>query len=344
MGNNIKFSKTFRITNREIGQRQPVFIIAEAGVAHFGSIEKAKALVDLAVSAGVDAVKFQVFKTGELFCREAKEWLARMQSKELPFDAFREIKEYCDKKGIIFFATAHDETSLEFLDTLNVPAYKIGSGEVDNWPFLKKVALKKKPVILSTGMYTLDKINHALNIFAEVGNLDIALLHCVTLYPTPPSEVNLRMIETLKESFHVIVGYSDHTEGFHFPLAAVAFGAQIIEKHITLDVNISNAQDWKVSCRAEDLTLMVRQIREIEAGRGSGIKVLSEAERLNLRWARKSLVAMRDISKGEVITSSAIGAKRPGVGISPAYIDKIIGRKAKVDIQKDTMIRWEYLL
>lgn len=340
----LEFSKSFTIGNCGIGQDLPVFIVAEAGVAHFGSVEKARALVDLAVTAKADAVKFQVFRTSELVSRESKEWIERLRPKELPFEAFQTIEAYCREKGIIFFATAHDEPSLEFLDSLDVPVYKIGSGEVGNWPFLKKIVSRNKPVILSTGMYTMEELSEALAIFAEAGNPDVAVLHCVTQYPTPPSEVNLLAMKTIRENFDVIVGYSDHTQGFHFPLAAVSLGAQVVEKHITLDFNVPNAQDWKVSCGPEQLPIMVKQIRDIEAGLGSGVKAPGEAERLSLSWARKSLVAVRDISQGEVITPGMLSAKRPGNGISPAHMDEVIGKKAKLNIQKDTAIQWEQLL
>jgi N,N'-diacetyllegionaminate synthase len=338
-----EFSKVFSISHRKVGHGQPVFVVAEAGVAHFGSVEKAMALVDMAVRAKADAVKFQVFKTEELISKESQDWIERLRSKELPFEAFRRIQHYCHEKGIIFYATAHEESSLEDLDKLNVPVYKIGSGEVENWPFLREVASRKKPVILSTGMYTKEHIRQALKIFADEGNLDLAVLHCVTQYPTPASEVNLRAIEMIRSDFDVIVGYSDHTEGFHFPLAAVAAGAKVIEKHISLDFNIPNAQDWKVSCGPKDLQVMVRQIKEIEEGLGTGEKMPSEAERGNISWARKSLVAARDIQKGEEITSDMLRIKRPGTGISPARVGDVIGRKARVHIEEDNMIRWQEL-
>lgn len=341
--NNFLFSQRLVINGHEVGINCPVFIIAEAGVAHFGSLDKAKQLVDLAVESGADAVKFQIFKTEELVSIESEEWRNRLRSRELPYEAFRDIQTYCNERNIIFLATAHDKKSLEFLDTLNVPAYKIGSGEVGNWPFIEKVAARKKPVILSTGMYTLEQIGEALEVIAKTENHDVAVLHCVTSYPTDPADVNLHAMETIREAYSVIVGYSDHTQGFHFPLAAAARGASIIEKHITLDFNVPDAQDWKVSCGPEDFPILVQQIREIEAGLGSGVKVPGEAELLSLKWASKSLVAAVDIMRGEIITSEKLCAKRPGYGIVPAEINKIIGRKAKVDIKADSLIKWEQL-
>jgi N,N'-diacetyllegionaminate synthase len=337
------FNHSISIQGRRLGEAHPVFLIAEAGVAHFGSLDKAKQLVDLAVAAGADAVKFQIFRTEDLVSRESAEWRNRLKTKELAYESFREIQAYCRRRKIIFFATAHDETSLDFLDTLEVPVYKVGSGEVGNWPFIKKVASRGKPVILSTGMYRLEEVSRALDLIAEAGNRDVVVLHCTTLYPTPPHLVNLRAMDTLREAFHVPVGYSDHTQGFLFPLAAVARGACMVEKHITLDFNVPYAQDWKVSCGPVDFPVMVQQIREIQAGLGSGIKIPSEKELSSLDWARKSLVAKEDIPEGSVITMEMVCAKRPGFGIAPSDVDKVIGRKTKGKIHKDTFIQWENL-
>ncbi len=336
-----KFSENIRIADRLIGDHHPLFIIAEAGVSHFGSLEKAKRLVDLAVEAKADAVKFQIYRTEELISKESFEWIGRLKTKELPFEAFHKIKSYCESRGIIFFATAHDKKSLECLDDLDVPVYKIGSGEIDNWSFLKLVASRGKPVILSTGMYTMKKISQALDTFMEVDVRDIALLHCVTQYPTPPQDVNLRAMESIRKKFNIIVGYSDHTEGYHFPLVAAALRASIIEKHISLDFNVPNAQDWKVSCGPEDFCLMVKQIREIEEGMGSGIKKPGRNEMKSIAWARKSLIAADEIVEGETITHTKIAFKRPGTGIPPCDVDKVIGKKATKTIHKDMMIKWE---
>jgi len=338
-----KFSNVFSIQGRQVGKGCSVFIIAEAGVAHFGSLDKARRLVDLAVEAKADAVKFQVFKASELISSESREWVHRLRSRELPYEAFGDIQRYCHEKRIIFFATAHDEPSLEVLDTLDVPVYKIGSGEVDNWAFIEKVASRKKPVILSTGLYTLEQVGTALDRIAKVGNPDVSVLHCVTDYPTVPAEVNLRAMDTIRETYSVITGYSDHTKGFHFPLAAVARGASIIEKHITLDFDVPNAQDWKVSCGPEDFPVMVRQIRDIEVGLGSGVKRPGEAELSNVSWARKSLVAAVDISEGETITPDKLSIKRPGIGIVPTDVEKVVGKKAKVKIKANTLIKWGQL-
>lgn len=337
------FSSVFHAAGRPVGQGAPVYIIAEAGVAHFGSMDKAMRLVDLAADAGADAVKFQVFSAKDLVSGESAQWRERLKSRELPREAFRDIRDYCAERGILFFATAHDMGSLDWLTELGVPLYKIGSGEVRNWPFIEEIARRGKPVFLSTGMYTLDDVSQALEVFARAGNPDLAVLHCVTSYPTPPDEVNLRAMDTLRQTFGTVTGFSDHTRGFHIPLAAVARGAKVIEKHITLDFNVPDAQDWKVSCGPHDLKTFVDQAREVEASLGQGVKAPTSAEKAALDWARKSLVAARPIAAGKVINAADLTAKRPGSGIPPSEIDTVLGRTTAQDIAEDTIIQPEML-
>lgn len=338
------FNKTIKINNKAVGEGQPVFVIAEAGVNHFGSMDKAKRLIDVAVNSKADAFKIQVFKTENLISCESNEWRDRLKPKELTYEEVREIRELCQLRGIIFLATAHEEESLSFIESLDVPAYKIGSGEINNLPFIREIARKKKPVIISTGMYTLEEIGQALEVIMSEDNRDIIILHCVTIYPSPPKEVNLKAIDTIKKEFNVLVGYSDHTVGHEIPLAAVAKGACMIEKHITIDRDVPNAQDWKVSCGPEDFTQFISSIRNIEAALGTGIKSPSEIELKNKLWARKSIVATVDINKGDIITDTMLCTKRPGHGIIPAETNKIIGMKAKVNIKKDTLIKWDHLI
>lgn len=333
------FSKKILVDRRAVGNDQPVFIVAEAGVAHFGKVEKALSLVDLAVEAGADAVKFQIFRTDNLISTEAMQWKERLSARELPFEAFSDIKKYCAKRNIIFFATAHDVDSLVFLDKLEPPLYKIGSGEVKNWVFIKSIAQKGKPVIVSTGMYTLKDVQRVVNLFKEANNPCLMLLHCVTSYPTRPGDVNLAVIPAMNKEFGAIMGYSDHTEGIHFPLAAVALGAKIIEKHIALDFNVPNAQDWKVSCDRDSLTQLIRQIREIEAGIGDGEKKPQASEIKSVLWARKSIVSKVSILPDQPITSSMVRFKRPGTGIPPSEINQVLGRRANVQIEPDTIIK-----
>lgn len=339
----IEFSDRFEVDGHPVGKGAPVFVIAEAGVAHFGSEDKAYRLVDLAAEAGADAVKFQVFDVDALISEELPDWKSRLAPRQLPYDAFRRIQAYCADKGITFFATAHDEPSLDFLAELNVPLYKVGSGEVGNWPFLQRVARLGKPMIFSTGMYQRSQIAEALEMLGQTGNRDIAVLHCVTRYPTPPEEVSLGNMQWIRENHRVVTGYSDHTKGFHFPLAAVALGAQIIEKHITLDYDVPNAQDWKVSCGPADLGLFISQLREIEAGLGSRSQGPTAGERDSLVWASKSLVPARDIPAGTVLQKSDLIGKRPGTGISPSRIAEVVGKKTKTNLTRDQIIQWEQL-
>lgn len=338
-----RFADRFLIGERPVGRECPVYVIAEAGVAHFGNEEKALRLVDLAVEGGADAVKFQIFDVKALIAPELPAWRQRLGSRQLPYDAFARIQAYCTSRGIPFFATAHDEPSLEFLSSLRVPAYKVGSGEVGNWPFLQRVASLGKPVIVSTGMYETQQIGEALNALADAGQPNVALLHCVTQYPTPPAEAALGNIALLQDRFDAVVGYSDHTRGFHIPLAAVALGAKIIEKHITLDFDVPDAQDWKVSCGPADLSRFVSELREVEASLGVKPAVPADAERDNKVWATKSLVTRRRILAGTTVTADDLTAKRPGTGVPPSRIADVVGRKTIVDLAPDVVLRWEHL-
>lgn len=337
------FSSIFSINDRLVGKNQPVYIIAEAGVSHFGNEEKAYKLVDLAVESGADAIKFQIYDVDAMISRVSEDWKNRLGSRQLEYSAFERIQTYCIDKNITFFATAHDQPSLEYLISLNVPAYKIGSGEVGNWPFFERIASLGKPVIFSTGMYQIDQINDALDVISNSNNKDIGVLHCVTEYPAPPSDIGLENISLISKKFGVVSGYSDHTKGYHIPLAAIAMGAKIIEKHISLDFNVPNAQDWKVSCGPNDLALFIKQARDIEAALGLKKSDLSSGEKESLIWATKSLVAKKNIKIGEIISVNDLDSKRPGTGISPSFIMDLVGRRAKKNIQADEVIKWEFL-
>lgn len=265
-----RFAPSFSIAGRPVGQDAPCYVIAEAGVAHFGSVDKARALVDLAVQAKADAVKFQHFRSERLVGPSAPDWRDRLKSRELSDDEMLRTAEYARKRGMTFICTGHDEPSLEFLDrTVGVPAFKIGSGEVENWPFIADIARRGKPVILSTGMYSLELIEQALNVLSENGCTEAAVLHCVTSYPADPSTINLDVMRQIRQFFAGPVGYSDHTAGTAVPLAAVALGANVIEKHIALDFNVPDAQDWKVSCGPDDLVEFVADVRAVSAARGA---------------------------------------------------------------------------
>ena len=339
----MRFNPSFTIANHTVGAGAPVFIIAEGGVNHFGDLNKALALVDLAARAGADAFKTQVFATDRLVSSRLPGWRERLRPKEVTFDFLCRMKERCDQRGLIFLCTAHEESTLPWLDALEVPAFKIGSGERDNVAYLREIAERGKPIILSTGMYDLGKVKETLEIFADAGCRDLALLHCVTSYPTPYAEVNLRAINAFKRIFPGPVGYSDHTDGHHAVLAAVALGAAIVEKHITLDFNVPEAQDWKVSAGPEDFPLLVRHLREVEAALGSEVKAVQPCETAALTWALKSLVAARNLSAGTVLKEDMVIAKRSGAGLAPVHLPKIMGRKLSLDLEADQPLEWEHL-
>ena len=337
------FEKTFTVADRIIGQDNPCFIIAEAGVSHLGSIDKAYSLVDVAVKAGADAIKFQFFKTSELISSVSSDWIERMRPKELSLEALRDIRDYCLSRKIIFFATAHDLVSLEELARLNPPVYKIGSGEVKNPEYFKTVARLGKPVIFSTGMYTRKDLDESLAILASEKCNRVAVMHCVTQYPTPPGEANLKRIITLKGIFPGPVGYSDHCATYDIAASSVLLGADLIEKHITLEKNIPNAQDWKVSCDTQEFVEFVASIRRLEAAGGSGEFYPCEGELKSITWARKSIVTAKKLSAGYVITRDCLSFKRPGTGISPDRIDEVLGKKLKVGVEEDTIITADML-
>lgn len=332
------FDDPIRIGNKEVGSNCPAFVIAEAGVNHFGNVEIARHLIDMAVIARADAVKFQIYKTRNLISGVAPDWIERMQAKELPYAAFNELSQYCKQKGIIFLATAHDEESLEFLRTLDPPAYKIGSGELSNLEFLSKVAECGKPVLLSTGMYDMEDVREAVEFFAKTENRQLILLHCTTRYPPSPEEIDLRAIQAMQREFGLAVGYSDHSIGIEIVLAAAALGAAVIEKHIAVSKHAPNSQDCPVSCDAKDLIEMINGIRKIERAMGCGKKKPSESEMQSRAWARKSIVARKDIQKGEKITEQMLAMKRPGTGLSPKQLSLVVGSIAKRDIKTDALL------
>ena len=329
-----------------------VFIIAEAGVNHNGSLEIAKKMIDVAVDAGADAVKFQTFKAEKLVCRNAQK--AEYQKKttdknesqfemikklELDLNAHRELIMHCTERGIVFLSTPFDLDSIHLLHELGLEIFKIPSGEITNLPYLKEIGTLKKKVIMSTGMANLKEVEGALDVLTQAGTAleDITVLHCNTEYPTPFKDVNLLAMLTIQEAFKVKVGYSDHTLGIEVPIAAVALGAKVIEKHFTLGKNMQGP-DHKTSLVPEELNGMVKAIRNIEKALGSGIKQPSHSELKNKSVARKSIIAVKSIKKGEVFTSENITAKRPGIGISPLEWDRVIGSKALRNFDEDEII------
>jgi N,N'-diacetyllegionaminate synthase len=330
-----------------------VFIIAEAGVNHNGRLDLAYQLIDVAKDAGADAVKFQTFKAENVVSRLADK--AEYQKKttgsnesqfemikklEISFDDFIKLKKYCDKKEIIFLSTPFDHQSIDFLYDL-IDIYKIPSGEIINHPYLKHIAAKNKPIIMSTGMANLGEVEEAINTILSVNSkANISLLHCTTNYPAPYEEVNLKAMQTLAVAFKLPVGYSDHTLGIEVPVAAVAMGAKIIEKHFTLDKKLSGP-DHKASLEPSELKEMVKAIRNIEIALGDGIKKPNKSEIEIMKVARRSLIATRDIRVGEIIKESDIAIKRPGTGILPKFKEIVIGMKLINDIRQDEPFRWE---
>lgn len=330
-------------------------VIAEAGVNHNGSLDLARALVDEAKRAGADFVKFQSFRTAALASKTApkaayqRKTTAARQSQydmlralELSPVAHRILFAYCRVKRIGFLSSPFDEQSADLLSRLGVSQFKIPSGEITNHGFLRHVALKRKPIILSTGMSTLGEVEDAVRVIKDAGNRRTTLLHCVTEYPAPYDQINLRAMLTLKTAFGLPVGYSDHTPGIEIALAAVALGAAVIEKHFTLDRTMEGP-DHQASLEPAELTNMVRAIRNVEASLGDGRKAPAPAELRNLTVARKSLVAARAIRKGEAITRSKVVVKRPGTGIQPVDLEKVLGLRAATAIPADEVITWSKL-
>jgi len=341
-------------------------IIAEAGVNHNGSLELAKKLVDAGAEAGVDVVKFQTFNPGALTSSYAptaeyqklntgkdESQLEMLKKLTLSEKDHYELVDYCKIKGVQFCSSPFDLESIDFLKELGVPFWKIPSGEITNLPFLRKIANYNEPVIMSTGMSTLADVEAALEVFTSFGlsRDKITLLHCNTEYPTPAGDVNLNSMKTLGSSFGVAVGYSDHTEGIEFPITAVALGATVVEKHITLDKTM-DGPDHKASLEPNELKAMVKAIRNVEMGLGSMVKAIrnvemglgssikkpSNSEMKNIAVARKSIVASMDIEKGLIFSEENISVKRPGTGLSPMLWDLIIGSAAKRDFKKDECI------
>ena len=329
---------------------EKVYIIAEAGDNHNGDFNTALKLVDVAKRAGADCVKFQTFVTEEIISKYAE--MAEYQKKntgkeesqfemvkrlELSFDEFRKIKEYCDRVGIQFLSTPFDLKSVDFLNELGVPFFKIPSGEITNYPYLIKIAHTGKPVVMSTGMCEPDEILAAINVLEKNGSGEITLLHCNTEYPTPLKDVNLYAMRTMKKMFGKKVGYSDHTKGIEVPVAAVALGACVIEKHFTLDKNMPGP-DHKASLEPDELGRMVKNIRNIEIALGDGVKRVSESERKNIAIARKSIVARRNIQEGEILTEENLAVKRQGTGINPMQWMEVLGTRAVRDFKEDELI------
>jgi len=328
-----------------------IFIIAEAGVNHNGNIDLARQLIDKAALAGVDAVKFQSFKASKLLTRDAPKaayqkktskgnsQFEMIQKLELSYEAHIVLRDYTLEKGLEFMSTPFDHDSIDLLSDIGVKRFKVGSGDLTNVPFLRHLASKKLPIILSTGMAEMNEIRHALKVIETTGfpMKDLTILHATTEYPAPFAEVNLMAMISMKRDLNVRIGYSDHTPGIEIPIAAAALGAKVIEKHFTLDRNMEGP-DHKASLEPNELRQMVLAIRNIEKALGTGKKEPSPSEIKNIPAARKSLVAAIPIRKGELFTSDNLCVKRPGSGINPLRWDEFIGKPAPKNYEKDELI------
>ena len=330
-------SKIIKIRNKSVGKGQPVFIIAEAASNHNQNLTQAKELIDIAFECGVDAVKFQLFKADELY-KKSNPMFKIMKNNEFPREWLRALYKYAEKKGFIFLASPFDLTAIDLLVKIGSPALKLASSETTNLRLLRYAASKKKPLLISTGMCNIADIYEAVEVAKSVGNQDVALLHCTSLYPAKPSHVNLLAMDTLYAAFDLPVGYSDHTLGIGVPIAAAARGACIVEKHFTLSKKLKGP-DHFYALEPKQLKEMVIAIREVEQSIGSAIKKMLPGEEKLAR--RSSLIAKNNIPKGAKLTKDMIIIDRPALGIKPRFLEAVIGQKTKRDIKKGTPVTWE---
>lgn len=344
--------KNVVIGEKVLGDSHHCFIIAEAGVNHNGNINCAKKLIEVAADAKVDAVKFQTFKTENLVTKTTKtaeyqhrntgesSYYEMIKNLELSKEQFRELKEYAESKGLVFMSTPAGKEDTDELYELGIKLCKVDSSNLTNIPHLEHMAKKGLPMIISTGMANLGDIEEALEVVYKTGNQNIILLHCTADYPPDVETVNLQAIQTLRQAFQVPVGYSDHTLGISVAIAAVALGACVIEKHITLDKTMKGP-DHKVSLEPHELKELVQAIRTTEKAMGTPIKMPTTQEKKNMTIMRKSMTSKKNIKKGTIITEDMITIKRPGDGIPPKYVQIVIGRTTRRDIPEDTTIKWE---
>ena len=340
---------------RMVGHGYPCFVIAEAGVNHNGDLNLAHRLVDVAVEAGADAVKFQTFQTEHIISRNApkadyqlentgvdESQFDMLKALELPEEVFAQLMAHCQERGILFLSTPFDHESVDILARLDVAAFKVGSGEITNLPLLEKIAGHGKPMIISTGMATIGEVESAVRTAQNAGTQELILLHCVSNYPADPADVNLRAMRTMARAFRLPVGYSDHTEGLEVSLGAVALGAAVIEKHVTLDKSLPGP-DHRASLEPDELARMISGIRIVEKSLGHGRKEPATSEANTTAVARKSLVAKRDLAAGTVLTEEMIDIKRPGYGLPPSMRLHLVGRSLRIDVTEDTLLSLDLL-
>jgi len=338
-----------KIGNKQVGKNKPCFIIAEAGVNHNGEFNLAKKLIDIAKDANADAVKFQTFKTEGLVTKDADladyarkninsnlKQIEMIKNLELRYNEFKKLKNYCDKKDIIFLSTPHSFDAIDFLEEL-VPAYKFGSGDLNNIPTLEYAAKKGKPMIIGTGMATLEEVKDAINAIKKAGNNQIVALHCTTNYPCSIEEVNLNAMKTMQNELDCMIGYSDHTMGLTIPIMAASLGAVLIEKHFTIERKLPGP-DHKASLEPDELKKMIYEIRNVEKALGSFEKNATSSEKKIMKIIRKSIVAKKNIKSGQIIKREMLEFKRPAIGINPNEIRNILGKKINKNIEKDEQI------
>ncbi len=335
--------KKILIGQRWIGEGEPCLIIAEAACNHNGDIYLAKKLIDIAIESGADAVKFQKFVVDKLVSKkvskEAEKHYEMLKRLELSDEAFVELFDYAVQRGIIFLATPFEEVSAEFLHKLGVVAYKISAGDLNNLPLLKIIATKGLPILLSTGMSTLEEVEESVSTIKNADNDKICLMHCISAYPTSINDVNLRTMLTLKQVFDLPVGFSDHTIGITAAVTAVALGAHIVEKHFTINKALSGP-DHFFSINPEELKVLVKEIRMVEESMGSDLKILLKCEEEIRAISRKSIIALQNIPQGTVITRESVDIRRPGIGLPPKFLNLIIGKITNQDINEGSLIHW----
>ena len=337
---------------KQIGTNEPCFTIAEAGANHEGSIEKAFKLIDAAKQSGSDSIKFQTYKASELTTSTAPKYWNDDIKNETQFDVFKKLDafqnddwkqvfEYSEKKDIICFSTPFDEKSAELLYSLNTPAFKSASADITHIPLVNYVASKDLPIFLSTGMASHDEIKEAIDEIHNCGNHKIILLHCMTSYPTKIEDANLQMIKTLKKDFsECIIGYSDHTLGPMIPALSVCYGSKVIEKHFTFDKNLKTSPDHGLSLNEEGFRQMIENIRTAEFSQGQSLRLDFDNEKESVKYARRSIVSTKKIPRNTILSSDMLAIKRPGTGISPKFLKKILGKKTVKDIDADIVLNW----
>ena len=347
--------KTVKIGKKTIGENFPCFTIAEAGANHDGNRDKAIKLIDAAISAKADSIKFQSYKASKLTTKSAPKYWKDDNPNETQYDVFEKLDtlnnddwkyifEYANKKEIPCFSTPFDEESVDFLYSLNVPAFKIASADITHLPLIKKISSKKIPIFISTGMASSQEIDEAISTIRDMGNEEIILMHCMTSYPTKPEDANLQMINTLKNQYpNCIIGYSDHTTGTTIALCSTFYGSHVIEKHFTYDMNLQQSPDHRLSLNVEGFSKLVSQLKLSEISKGSDIRKNFDCELDAVKYARRSIVSTRKIAKGSKISKDQISIKRPATGIYPKFLDQVIGSVAKIDIKEDQPIKWEYI-